>query len=149
MSGETWLWLVSSILEIPHDIFSMDLERSCLWFIRWPVPVDNEQFAAVTLPHFLQTCHCLMATLPKHVKAKTKWMLFHRWHFKSIVQHENCSILIKISLKVVLRGPIKDMPALVYMVAWCRTGTGDKPLSEAKMPKFSNAYMWHPTSVCW
>ena len=48
--------------------------------------------------------------------------------FKWIFLNENVWILIKISLKFVPQGPIKNIPALVQIMAWRRPG--DKPLSE-------------------
>ena len=51
--------------------------------------------------------------------------------FKFIFVNEICDILIQISLKYVPRGPVDNMPALVQMMAWHRTG--DKSLSETMM----------------
>ena len=48
--------------------------------------------------------------------------------FKCIFFNENCCILVNISLKYNRKGPIGDNPALVYIMAWHRTG--DKTLSE-------------------
>ena len=47
--------------------------------------------------------------------------------FKCIFLNENIWIPIKMSLKFVSEGPINNIPALVQVMAWCRTG--DKPLS--------------------
>ena len=51
--------------------------------------------------------------------------------FKCIFFNENVYISIKISLKFVPKGPINNIPALVQIMAWRRTG--DKPLSEPMM----------------
>ena len=51
--------------------------------------------------------------------------------FKHIFFNENVWIFIKISLKFVPKGPINNIPALVQIMAWCRSG--DKPLSEPMM----------------
>ena len=51
--------------------------------------------------------------------------------FKRIFSNENVRISIKISLKFVPKGPIKNNPALVQIMAWHRSG--DKPLSEPMM----------------
>ena len=51
--------------------------------------------------------------------------------FKRIFFNENVWISIKISLKFVPKGPINNIPALVQIMAWRRSG--DKPLSEAMM----------------
>ena len=49
--------------------------------------------------------------------------------FKRIFLKENVRIWIKISLKFVHKGPINNIPALVQIMAWRRSG--DKPLSES------------------
>ena len=51
--------------------------------------------------------------------------------FKCIFLNENASIANKISLKFVSKGPINNIPALVQIMAWRRSG--DKPLSEPMM----------------
>ena len=51
--------------------------------------------------------------------------------FKCIFLNENAWILLKISLKFVPKVPINNMPALVQILAWRRSG--DKPLSEPMM----------------
>ena len=51
--------------------------------------------------------------------------------FKRIFLNENVRISIKISLKFVSKGPINNIPALVQIMAWRRSG--DKPLSEPMM----------------
>ena len=48
--------------------------------------------------------------------------------FKCIFLNRNVWISIKISLKFVPEGPIKNIPALVQIMAWRRPG--DMPLSE-------------------
>ena len=45
--------------------------------------------------------------------------------FKCIFLNENAWISIKISLKIVPKGPINNIPALVQIMAWRRPG--DKP----------------------
>ena len=51
--------------------------------------------------------------------------------FKCIFLNENVLISIKISLKFVPKGPINNIPALVQIMAWRRSG--NKPLSEPMM----------------
>ena len=48
--------------------------------------------------------------------------------FKYIFLNENVRILIKISLKFIPKSPINNIPALIQIMAWGRSG--DKPLSE-------------------
>ena len=59
--------------------------------------------------------------------------------FKRIFFNENAWISIKISLKFVPKGPINNIPALVQIMAWRRSG--DKPLSEPMMVSL-------PTHIC-
>ena len=59
--------------------------------------------------------------------------------FKRIFLNENVWISIKISLKFVPKGPINNIPALVQIMAWRRSG--DKPLSEPMMAS-------SPTHIC-
>ena len=59
--------------------------------------------------------------------------------FKSISFNEKVKVLIQISQKFVLKGPIHNKPALVQIMAWLHTG--DKPLSEPMMAQFTHAYM--------
>ena len=59
--------------------------------------------------------------------------------FKCIFLNESVWIPIKISLKLVPRGPINNIPALVQILAWRRPG--DKPLSETMMVSL-------PTHIC-
>ena len=66
--------------------------------------------------------------------------------FKRIFLNENVRIAIKISLKFVLKGPIKNNTALVQIMAW--HWSGDKPLSEPMMVSFTDAYMRHSASMC-
>ena len=51
--------------------------------------------------------------------------------FKRIFLNENVIISTEISLKFVPKGPINNIPALVQIMAWRRSG--DKPLSEPVM----------------
>ena len=51
--------------------------------------------------------------------------------FRCIFLNENVWIPIKIKLKFVPSGPINNIPALVQIMAWRRSG--DKPLSEPVM----------------
>ena len=59
--------------------------------------------------------------------------------FKRIFLNENARISIKFSLKFVPNGQINNIPALVQIMAWRRSG--DKPLSEPMMVSL-------PTHIC-
>ena len=58
--------------------------------------------------------------------------------FKCIFLNENAWISVKISPKFVPKGPIKNIPALVQIMAWRRPG--EKPLSEPMVSL--------PTHIC-
>ena len=59
--------------------------------------------------------------------------------FKCIFLNETLRILIKISLNLVPKSPINNIPALVQIMAWRRWG--DKPLSGPMMVRL-------PTHIC-
>ena len=65
--------------------------------------------------------------------------------FKCIFLRENVQISIKISLKLVPKGPMNNIPALVQIMAWCQSG--NKPLSEPMMVCVTDAYMRHSASM--
>ena len=65
--------------------------------------------------------------------------------FKCNFLNENVWIPIKMSLKIVPKRPINNIPALVQIMAWRRTG--DKPLSEPMMTQFNGAYMRNSPSM--
>ena len=60
--------------------------------------------------------------------AETKWPPFADDIFKCICLNENAAILVKISPKLVPKGPIYNKQAFVRIMAW--PWPGDKPLSE-------------------
>ena len=67
----------------------------------------------------------------QHIEAETNGRHFADAIFKCIFLNENVWIPIKISLKFVPKVPINNIPALVQILAWRRSG--DKPLSEPMM----------------
>ena len=85
--------------------------------------------------------HCWPRSMSPHDVARPQWIntlrprqnghLFADDTFKRIFLNENIRISIKISLKFVPKGTINNIPALVQIMAWRRSG--GKPLSEAMM----------------
>ena len=65
--------------------------------------------------------------------------------FKRIFLNENVRISFQISLKLVPKGPINNIPALVQIMAWRRPG--DKPLSKPMMTQFNDIYIRHSASM--
>ena len=59
--------------------------------------------------------------------------------------NENVWISIKIPLKFVPNGAINNIPALFQIMTWRRSG--DKPLSETMMARFTDACMRHSASM--
>ena len=53
--------------------------------------------------------------LPYHTEARTNWPPFADNIFKGIFFGENCCILLQISLMFVLKGPMGNKPALVWI----------------------------------
>ena len=78
---------------------------------------------------FSLSIHLLLNTL----RPRQNGCHFPNYIFKRIILNENVWISIKISLKFVPKGPINNIPSLVKIMAWRRSG--DKPLSEPMMPR--------------
>ena len=66
--------------------------------------------------------------------------------FKCICFDESYCILIQISLKIVLKGAIHIMSALIPVMAWHLPG--DKPLPESMLTKISHAIWCHRVTMC-
>ena len=94
--------------------------------------------------HIKQIIHGLLASRRRHLSRAWGWHWFFNTlrprqnsrHFpddifKCIFMNENCCTLIKISLICVFQCPVNNIPALVQIMAWCRSG--DKLLSEPMM----------------
>ena len=74
-----------------------------------------------------------------HIEAETRSPPFRRWRFQKHFLERNVWILLNISLKFVPENQINNIPSLVQIMAWRRSG--DKPLSEPMM-------VWLPTYIC-
>ena len=82
--------------------------------------------------------------MPGQWKTSLPWQIvrhFTGYVFRCIFVNEKFCILIWMSLKFVLKGPIGIKQSLVYVIARCLTG--DKPLSQPMLTRFTNAYMQH------
>ena len=85
---------------------------------------------------------CLDPGTPLHIntlRPRQNGRHFADGIFKCIFLHENVWILIKNSLKFVPKGSINNIPALVQIMAWRRSGA--KPLSESMLVSL-------PTHIC-
>ena len=95
---------------------------------------DNSHFAGVSWcpespPTFVCSAACQLHV--NTLRPRQNGRHFADDTFKHIFLNENVRISIKISLKFVPKGPINNIPALVQIMAWRRSG--DKPLSEPMM----------------
>ena len=61
--------------------------------------------------------------------------------FKCIFINEKICTLILISLKFAPKGPVNNIPTMVQIMAWRRSG--DKPLSDSMLTYFTDAYKTH------
>ena len=80
-----------------------------------------------TLSLYIKGCWFVINSL----RPRQNGCLFADDTFKCILLNENIWIAINISLSFVPKGPIDNIPALVQIMAWRRSG--DKPLSEPMM----------------
>ena len=60
---------------------------------------------------------------------------------KCMFMNEKFCIFIQIALKFAPKCPIKNIPVLLQIMAWRRSG--DKPLSEPMLTQLTDAYMRH------
>ena len=99
--------------------------------------IGNEIPNVPSMKKALEEAICKMvAILSRHLCVNTLRPRQNARHFaddtfKHIFFNENFRISIKISLKFVPKGPINNIPTLVLIMAWRRSG--DKPLSEPMM----------------
>ena len=89
-------------------------------------------FKSIVMPSYFARVECGAA----EPEINTLWSRQNCRHFpddvfECIFLNENVWISIKVSPKFVPEGPIDNIPELVQIMAWCRTG--DKPLSELMM----------------
>ena len=140
----------------------------CKWNV--VIPQSNYLRELVSYRYFIYLVVCIVSLLPFGRCCVHAWHLFNAWRprqnyrhladdiFKCIFLNENVWILNKVSLKLVPKCPIDNIPSLVQIIAWCRLG--NKPLSEPMMvilptqigvtrhywvkAKFGNAGVW-----CW
>ena len=128
--------------------------------IVWSVPTENLfkfiEFHSVSVNrHCCHISHLLVPNVTtltlNTTRPRQNGRRFADGTFKSIFLNENVIISIKISMKLVPKGPINNNPALVQIMAWRRSG--DKPLSEPMMvsllthicvtwPQWVKGYHW-------
>ena len=106
----------------------------------WLPTSPDQPHGLCVLIHLLHTKWPWPSFRRRYFQMHLLWMKsFVIWD--AFVVNEKFCILIKISLKFVLKGPIDNKPALVQIMAWHRIGI--KPLFERMLNWFTNAYMQH------
>ena len=115
-----------------HSANALEIRQSCtkpsIWYCtqhtndsgRTPITFWNHDARYHISP---RTCY--------HIEARQNGRHFPDDIFKSIFLNKNVWFSIKVSLKFVPKGPINNIPTLVQIMAWRRSG--DKPLSEPIM----------------
>ena len=76
-----------------------------------------------------------------HLSLDNMAAIFADDNFRCIFLDENDRIPIRVSLKIVPKSLIDNIPALVYVMA--RRWTGDKPLHEPTLTQFTEPHMWY------
>ena len=101
------------------------------WFQRVPLQLHT-QYLTHTLKDVIFRQHLILWALRFNtLRPIQNGRRFADDTFERIFSNENVRISIKISLKFVSKGPINNIPALVQIMAWRRSG--DKPVSEPMM----------------
>ena len=132
------------------NVLNLSIEH-CIWSsLRWDTPETHREAFAIMMVadvlvplrptqtgcHFTDICQCILFNT---LRPRRNEQHFADDIFKRIFFNENVWISIKISLKFVPKDPINNIPALVQIMAWRRSG--DKPLSEPMMVSL-------PTHIC-
>ena len=130
-----WLQMSCQIIMLDHQQTVCSLQK-WTWYSHWvPISVINYYWSEYILQLWL--CHKIPLQKHQQYPMLTHWS---RDNMAAISQttlssaffvNENVIISIKISLKFVPKGPINNIPTLVQIMAWRRSG--DKPLSEQMM----------------
>ena len=134
----SFLVLTSSCLELHHHL------ASCMALHRLVGPVWP--FNAPTAcwwpcPPWRSDLDWLRTQVINTLRMRQNGRHFPNNIFKCIFLNRNVCILIDISLKFVPEGKIDNIPALVQIMAWRRSG--EKPLSDPMLTQFTVEYMWH------
>ena len=111
------VWNQPHHVRIDHSHYCVN----CIWWYRGPSRRRNE-----CLTNIGDLSSCLNTLRPRQNGRR-----FADDTFKRIFLNENARISIEVSLRFVPKGPINNIPALVQIMAWCRSG--EKPLSEPMM----------------
>ena len=106
------------------------------WMISFKLSIPVVTRAACSGTHSSLSSHCNLLT---HLPLDKMATILADDIFKCIFSNENVRNSIQISLKFVPK--FDNKPALVQVMAW--RWTGDKPLPEAILTQFIDAYLRH------
>ena len=123
-----WNWVLTSIMYAIAQFDALLRTESDIFFsLNHNKLMSPWKYPSLGMPSWSTVLICFINTLRLRQNGR------HRAGdtFKRIFLNENIRISIKISLKFVPEGPINNIPALVQIMAWRRSG--NKPLSEPMM----------------
>ena len=135
--SNNWLFFLIKygFLVIPTYGFGNIEKHSCKWSCQTCLPTYYLSRYAVSI--------ILYYLLLVNTRQRQNWRHFPDI-FKCIIYNENIQIVIKISLKLVTKGQINNIPALVQTMAW--RPPVNEPFSEPMM-QWLPTYMHHSASV--
>ena len=142
VNAVTKVWTAQFILPMYASSHHLDSWQSHRVSTSWPC---RSQFSGIDYQRVGNSTHItlLSTTLtvaPVNIlRPRQNGHRFSDDIFKCIFASEHYCILIKISLKCLLKGAIDNISALVQIMAWHRTG--DKPLSEPMVTEFGDTYV--------
>ena len=112
-------------------LFQTDSEQQVLsqyCSLRWPGAHTPQGISSHNAGLHLIMPPCILSQFVITLRQMQNGHRFAEGTLKHIFLNENVIILNKISLKFVPKGPFNNLPALVQIMAWRRSG--DKPLFE-------------------
>ena len=112
-----------------HRIWCWPWKMHFAWKSYWKLVMKAVEAIWRSLIFSIYDYHVFLTMIFNTLRPRQHGCHFADDTFKRIFLNENVIISIKISLKLVPKGPINNIPALVQIMAWRRPG--DKPLSEA------------------
>ena len=136
------LWVLSAMICETQIILCIYMNMLICYFTKNdPLKVNLAYFKWLKCELTKKYCHLVekAGTTVNTLRPRQNRRHFTDDIFKCIFLNGNLWIPIKISLKFVFNGPINNIPAMVQIMAWCRSG--DKPLSEPMMVGL-------PTHIC-
>ena len=121
-----WLYRCFWLQEYPIHLIAVKDPRLVPFLTEWEVfdALYNEVYSSRLVYLWREVCPRILNSPLAGLSGRH----FTGDIFRCIFVNENFFILIKFSLKFVSKGPINNIPALVQIMAWRRSG--DKPLSE-------------------